>query len=489
MRFRSRKNEIAGRARNGANSLDIGRGTVVCSAPMKRRIGLAALVFVALSLPALRASAQTEEPSEAAPASAAPEEAPAPRLAAPPPVEAPAPAPETGPYVPFAPPPAPMRIETPGATIQFGLLAQPAFEMGGAPDDEKMAKNLYLRRIRFMVGGTVFKYFEYFFDTDWPNLFKQDPADTTSGTGKNAPGLNVQDAYVTFKPFGQLIKLDAGFMLPAASHNGLESAAKLYGPDYFVNTFRRNVTGNTDPFKSSPQSPVGRDTGVQLRVLALNSHIDVRVGMFQGLRLGEVPAAGATPAVIGGLNMFRVAARLQLNLLDGEPGYFYQGTYHGAKKIVSLGGFIDYQDPYKYFGGDVFVDLPVGPGILTAQGTFGKWDGGIYRDSNNLEVQFAAMGKATVYLAEIGYLIAPIRLSPIARFERLDTPLVQNPDPAMPGLIPDPSNPKEDRFGGGLAFWPYGHNSNLKAFFTRVHRQPSRHEFNVVSVQWQVYFY
>jgi hypothetical protein len=257
-----------------------------------------------------------------------------------------------------------------------------------------------------------------------------------------------------------------------------------------VNTFRRNVTGNADPFKSQGQSPVGRDLGAQLRALVLNGHIDARVGLFQGLRLGEVPAATmGQPATIGAVNFFRLAARLQINLLDGEPGFFYQGTYHGAKKVLSLGGFVDYQDPYKYFGGDLFVDLPVGPGILTAEADFGKWDGGIYRDQNNLEVTFAAMGKATVYLAEVGYLIGPIMLSPIARFERLDTPLVPNPDTTMPGNIPDPANPKEDRYGGGLAFWPYGHNSNLKAYFTRVHRQPSRHDFNVITVQWQVYFY
>ena len=45
------------------------------------------------------------------------------------------------------------------------------------------------------------------------------------------------------------------------------------------------------------------------------------------------------PAVVGGVNPFRLAARLQINLLDGEPGFFYQGTYLGAKRIFSIGGF------------------------------------------------------------------------------------------------------------------------------------------------------
>jgi hypothetical protein len=484
LRLRSRKRKnIARCAGDGGNSLDIGSGLVDGPAPMKQRFVLAAIAVIALSLPGLRASAQTEESTDpsAEPEGTkpAPKAAPLPPAPAPVEVEAASEPPATNPYVPFAPPPGPMRVEVPGASIQFGILAQPQFEVAGAPDADKTTKNIFLRRLRFMVGGTLFKTIEFFVQTDWPNLFKLDPSDTMV-FDKNGPGLNIQDAYVTYKPVGELIKVDAGFMLPPVSHNSLESAAKLYGPDYFVNSFRRNVTGIADPFTSSGQSPVGRDAGVQLRVLALNGHIDFRGGAFQGHRVGAVPQSTMTPAVVGGLNAPRATLRLQINLLDAEPGFFYQGTYLGAKKVISIGGFYDFQDKYKYFGGNVFVDLPVGPGILTAQFDGVHWDGGT----------FLTLGKATVYMGELGYLIGPIMLSPIARIERLVTPLVPM-DPSMPNsaLIADPSNPSEDRYGGGLAFWPYGHNSNLKAFFTRVHRDPGRHDFNVITVQWQVYVY
>ncbi len=59
--------------------------------------------------------------------------------------------------------------------MQFGILLQPQFEVAGAPDAELTSKNFFMRRTRFMVGGTVLKYFEYFFDVDYPNLFKLDP--------------------------------------------------------------------------------------------------------------------------------------------------------------------------------------------------------------------------------------------------------------------------------------------------------------------------
>jgi hypothetical protein len=350
--------------------------------------------------------------------------------------------------------------------------------MVGSPAAELTTKNLFLRRMRLIVGGTLFKYFEYFIDTDWPNLFKLDAGDTMAGTVKNAPGMNIQDAFATAKLAGDWFVIDAGFMLPPLSHNNLESAAKLYGPDYFVNSFRRTyIAGDTDPFGSNGQNPAGRDLGVQGRGLWAGGHLEGRAGLFQGFRVSEMPGP---PAMVGGLNFFRVALRLQINILDAEPGFFKAGTYLGAKKILSFGGFYDFQDHYKYFGGDFFLDLPIGhAGVLTAQADVVRWDGGTF---------LMSLPKHTAYMVEVGYLIGPLMLSPIFRYERLVGQSIPNPDPTMPPIT-DPSDPTETRIGGGLAFWPYGHNSNLKAFYARVHYEPGTQDYNQINVQWQLYFY
>src|SRR5205814_5387031 len=130
---------------------------------------------------------------------------------------------------------------------------------------------------------------------------------------------------------------------------------------------------DTDPFASNGQNPQGRDLGVQARGLVAGGHIEYRLGLFQGFRISEVPGP---PATVGGLNFFRFATRVQVNILDAEPGFFKAGTYLGAKKILSFGGFFDIQKSYKYFGGDFLLDLPVGPGIVTAQADVVHWDGG-----------------------------------------------------------------------------------------------------------------
>lgn len=382
---------------------------------------------------------------------------------------------EPEPFIGFAPPVSPARIETDTMSLRLALIAQPQFEIVGAPDAAKTTKNIYLRRIGFIIDGTVLDYFEYFFDVDYPNLFKVDPTLQTGGTGKNSPGLNVQDVIVTFNPLGgveskplrKLLKIDAGFMLPSLSHNAVQGAFTLYNWDYFVNSFRRNVLTSADPFRSTGQSPQGRDAGVQLRGLTPGDWVEYRVGLFQGLRVGPVPAAQGTEAEVGGVNFFRFTGRLQVNLLDGEDEFFYRGTYLGTKKILSFGGFIDVQDQYLSAGGDAILDLPVGPGIITAQANVVFWDGGNF---------IQTLPQHVAIMAEAGYLIKPIMLSPILRFERL---IASEPTAATPS---------EDRYGAGLAFWPWGHTSNIKLAYNRVHRVPAPRDFDQFNLQWQVWF-
>lgn len=481
---------------------------------MKLSHRVAALAVAALLLPGLRAFAQTSSSSgdefeqddskpQLKPDTSKSDETAEPETPAEPATKtkpaapvAPEPA-SDNPYVPFAQTPAPLGIEVPNASIHFGLLAQPQLEVASGPDAALTSKNIFLRRIRFMVGGTLFKYFEFFYDTDYPNLFLNDSANTMAGTYKNAPGLNIQDAYITFKPLGELVKLDAGFMLPPGPHNSLESAAKLYSTDYFVNTFRRSIFNDNDPLGSAGQSPEGRDLGIQLRLLVLGGHLEARGGVFQGIRNNPVPASTGVVAEVGDYNIFRIAGRVQVNVLDAEPGYFYQGTYLGTKRILSFGGFYDFQSQnagattptYKYYGGDAILDLPVGPGIVTVQADFVRWN-----DETGVTItSLAGVSSAptdTAFMAQAGYLIAPIMLSPFVQYEHLASPETAGTDAnGNPALVPDTANPSENRYSAGLSFWPYGHNMNLKVLGAHVTRNPAPHAFNQINLQWQLYFF
>jgi hypothetical protein len=269
---------------------------------------------------------------------------------------------------------------------------------------------------------------------------------------KATPGMNIQDAFATWKAMGDMVKVDVGYMLPPLAHNALQGAGTLYGWDYFSNSFRSgNVFGSSG-------NPTGRDLGLQLRGLLFGGLIEYRAGLFQGLRRPP------TATEVGSKNFFRVAGRLQVNLLDAEPGFFYGGTYLGTKKIASIGVSGDFQDEFKYFAVDAFVDYPVGPGVATAQVNFAQWDGGMT----------VVLPKQNAIMAEAGYLISDVKLSPIARFERAKA---------------DVSGATETRISGGLAFWPYGHNSNLKLFVTQIDASTAMRKSIQANLQWQVYYF
>lgn len=407
--------------------------------------------------------AATEPAPAPAPVGAPPAAAaPAPTMAEPAPVVTPAAPPETAPATVFDP----LKIESKNATLKLGFLLQPQYEALSSPDDthKGTSNNLFIRRTRLLVGGTLFKTFEYFFDTDSPNLFRGDTAFSATamnpnGSGaKGGNGVIVQDALGTWKAYEDAFKIDIGYMLTPGAHNALQGAGTLYGLDYFANTFTHNTLLNTNV------NPAGRDVGLQFRGLVLDNHLEYRAGIFQGKR------NPGTADQVAAQNMFRLAARVQINIFDAETGFFYAGTYLGKKKVLSFGGAFDFQDDYKHWAVDGFLDMPVGPGGITAQVNVGGWKGGNFTTPALPNNEVAIMGEA-------GYRFDAFPISPIVKFEQLS---VAN------------SDAKETRFGGGLAFWPYGHTVNVKGFFTHITRDPGVGDSlgqNQFQLQTQLYFY
>jgi hypothetical protein len=414
------------------------------------------LIVLALAAPAV-AQAPAEPPPP--PPVTEPPPPPPPPVTEPPPPPPAEPAPPAAAPAAEAPPPAelkwfepvasPLKIETPTSNIKFGFLLQPQFESLGSPTLDGMQNNLFIRRTRILIGGTLFGDLDFFFDTDYPNLFKQ----AGEAGLKNTPGLNIQDAFFTYKFIGDALKIDVGYMLTPMSHNAVQGATTLYGWDYFANSFRHSNAFGTS------SDPIGRDLGFELRGLVVDGLLEYRVGMFQGLR------EPATMTDVGAQNMFRVGGRLQLNLFDPETGFFYSGTYFGAKKILSFGASFDIQDDYKYFDIDGFLDMPLGPGVITAQAAFNQWDGGDF---------ILALPKQSAIIGEVGYTFTGVKLSPIVRFESRSSDAV--------GL-------DETRFALGLAYWAHAHNFNLKAFFSRIEPEDPGEGYNAFNLQAQVYVF
>lgn len=323
-------------------------------------------------------------------------------------------------------------------SFKLGILGQFQFDTIDDSATDVESSNLFARRLRLMFGGQITKGVTFFVETDTPNLGK-----VTAGTKNIQPATIIQDAYGEFKP-GQVFMVDAGLMFVPFSRNSVQSAATLLPVDYGPYTFTQSAP---------TQSATGRDVGAQARGYLLGNHLEYRVGAFQGVRDAQSTRA------------FRYVGRLQYNVLDTEDGFFYTGTYMGKKRILAIGAALDTQDDYRGYDGDVFVDLPIGPGSGTAQINITRFDGG---------VTLPTIAKQNSQLVELGYFIDALKLTPFVQFANRDI---------LARSVGD-----ETRTSIGASFWPAGHNANVKAAYTRVSPggSPKQNEF---TVQLQLFYF
>ena len=152
---------------------------------MRKRLARIAFVLFSISLLAAQRGAWAQA-------------APSPDMSPPVlPADAPPPPPMENNAAPMAPSAPPMAASTPptpsfkndlgnGSTLKVGLLLQPQFQSLGSTALSGNSYNLFIRRTRLLVSGTLFGQFDYFFDTDYPNLFLADntPADAMTGDGR-----------------------------------------------------------------------------------------------------------------------------------------------------------------------------------------------------------------------------------------------------------------------------------------------------------------
>lgn len=323
--------------------------------------------------------------------------------------------------------------------FRLGVLGQFQADWLEDPAFDDTQQNLFIRRVRVLFGGQVAKNVTFFVETDAANLGRTLPG------GKNiSPQMVVQDAYAEIRVHDAL-SLDLGLMFVPFSRNSIQSAASLLPIDYGAYTF--SSSGPT-------QSTVGRDTGVQAKGYFLGRRLEYRVGAFQGARDARSHRS------------FRYTGRVQVQLLDPEPaGFFYAGTYLGARKVVAVGAAVDTQDEYIAYDADAFVDYPLGPGAITAQVAFNRIDG---------DTTFLTLPEQNVVLVEVGYLLRDLRLTPVFQATKR-------------GIV-DANAGDEARWSIGLNYWLAGHNANLKAAYGRIDPRglPEQHQF---TVQFQFFYF
>src|SRR5262249_33437132 len=104
-------------------------------------------------------------------------------------------------------------------SFKIGLLGQFQGEAIDSATTSSTSKNLFIRRLRVLGSFKLSDKLGVFFETDAPNLGKDNPDGS-----KNAQDLFLQDVHVTYTQNEQF-NIDAGMMMLAPSYNHQQSAA------------------------------------------------------------------------------------------------------------------------------------------------------------------------------------------------------------------------------------------------------------------------
>jgi hypothetical protein len=323
--------------------------------------------------------------------------------------------------------------------FRLGALGQFQADFLEDPQTDDTTQNLFIRRVRILFGGQVAKNVTFFVETDAPNLGRTIPG------GKNiSPGIIVQDAYGEFR-VNTALAVNAGLMFVPFSRNSVQGAPTLLPIDYGTFTFTQSA---------ATQSSIGRDAGFQARGHFLGNHLEYRIGAFQGARDARSNRD------------FRYVGRVQYQLLDPEPtGFFYTGTYLGARRVMAIGASFDTQEDYSAFNTDFFADYPTGPGAVTAQIAYNRFDGG---------ETFLTLPEQDVILLELGYFLREYKVTPVFQLTRR---AIEGADAG-----------DETRWSIGANYWWAGHNANIKAAYTRIDPRGGANQ-NQFTIQLQLFYY
>jgi hypothetical protein len=294
----------------------------------------------------------------------------------------------------------------PGFFFQFwGALNQDQLPQADG-DDGGFAKNLYLRRSRFYLLGTLGPKITWFMLWESANL-GQATLNADGSVNKNFLTFNFNDAWMDFR-INKALSLQVGLMLIPFTRNILQSTATYWPIDIAtVSATYINVT----------QTNILRDTGVQLKVNAANGKLEARAMVAQGVKLTDPDGGPRLP----GKNDPRFTGYLQYNFFEPEAGYVFNGQYFGKKKVmgVALGG--DYQslDNNAYFATSATLY-----GTIPLKGADPK-NGG---DEVGGQIEYlhfhgggagtpALLGKRDAMLVELGYYNKNAKISVFGKYE------------------------------------------------------------------------
>jgi len=316
------------------------------------------------------------------------------------------------------------------------------------------AENLYLRRDRFQVAGSVAPGVTFFFQTDDPNLGKAPKALTS--------GFVVQDAWAQWS-LADGFAINFGKLLVPFSRNELQSTISFITLD---------ISPVSTVFANPTATDATRDSGVELKGYLIGAgQLEYRYALMQGIRQE------------GSRNGFRNSAYLQYNFFDTEKGYVYTGTNLGKKRIVNVSAGYDGQNAYHAYSGDLFWNLPVAAGDeLAGQLQWTHYDGGHANPPQpagcgGCFTLLSALPRQNDYLIELAYYISAAKFQPFGKWEQQK-------------FVADNQKKNDiNRWGVGAHYYVFGQNLKLTGQYLRIKPKAPIKDTNEFTFAMQVWYF
>lgn len=323
--------------------------------------------------------------------------------------------------------------------VRFGLQLNGWADWTQSNTTGGYAENLFLRRDRFLITGSVAPGVTFYFQTDDPNLGKAPKSLNT--------GFIVQDAWMEWK-IADAFALDAGQFIVPFSRNSLQGTLSYLTMDISPTS---TLIINANP------ADAARDTGIEAKgYLVDGGHLEYRFALTQGVRES------------GSRNAFRDTVFLQYDVFETERGYVFHGTNLGTKKILALSAGYDGQDSYHAYNADVFTTIPIAGGNeIAGQVQASHYDG---------ESFLVAPARQNDLLVELAYFAAALKVQPFAKFEeqRFSADILHRAD--------------QTRWGAGMHYYLHGLNLKLSGQYLRVLARSPFKSSNEMTLGMQVWY-
>ncbi len=348
------------------------------------------------------------------------------------------------------------------STVELGLWVQPMLvvteEDGDGDGVFETDTRVRARRGRLRLKGTL---------AEWVTALVQ--TDVASPAGGAGYDMRVIDAWVALKAHDWLAVYAGEHMSPASRENVTAALAMMTidRPGMTLKTltwgtrsgygFINGTYGDSDAGLRGDLSV--RDSGVTLfgsSSVSDGVHLKYYAGAYDGIHVNAA-------------DDLRFTGRVQMNLLDAEPGYFNLSTYLGGKKTVGIGASYDTQADvatcenkgdvdYRFYTLDAFAEFPAGPGSVTLEAAFESLDLGgataLDHDGDALTPgKNATQAEGAGFYVQAGYFVS--NWQPWVEYEHWES---------------DAADDKGtyDMYRIGLTYYIKGHNANIKAGYERL---------------------